>query len=110
MSKTEAREYLKAKGALKQRLIDLAYGRPYGSKPILVPLSKALKAVDETGKTFPKILHTVPINAVELLGEGKTRALTDSTDVVDGYEAAKWFKKWFGSATAQKPSKEKAAK
>ena len=57
MSKTEAREYLKAKGALKQRLIDLAYGRPYGSKPILVPLSKALKLVDEASKDI--LSHTM---------------------------------------------------
>jgi len=98
MSKTEAREYLKAKGALKQRLIDLAYGRPYGSKPILVPLSKALKAVDETSKTF---LDYADLD-VDLNHHDKLVLL----DV----ERVKWFVREFGLATTQKPSKEKEVK
>jgi len=92
---SEAREYLKAKGALQQKLIDLAYGRPYGSKPILVPLSKTLKVIDEAAKDFPDEdwMWFKEVNEDEELE-------TNWEEYAKGVK--EWFEKWFGSATIQK--------
>lgn len=53
--KTEAREYLKGEGELEQRLIKIAYGRRWGSRPILIPLHKALKLAKEMRQDIPKL-------------------------------------------------------
>ena len=78
--RTEAKEYLRGKGRLEHKLIEIAHGRRWGSKPILVPLHMALEAVREAKKEFPS------------LPKGFPKASTEEWLI----EALKWFERNFG--------------
>lgn len=90
MGGSEAREYLKGKSLLDQKLIDVAYGRRWGSKPILIPLHAARKIVEEAKKEFPLKKDdegAFIIYSLRLQGAGSMAE--QLKEVID------WFERWF---------------
>ena len=94
--RTEAKERLRGKGQLEHKLIEIAHGRRWGSRPILVPLHRALEAVREAKKAIGEWLEDFPTQD-EKHYDGNWNPITWEKAVeIHQREGKQLFERWFG--------------